>query len=242
VIGISAKDRGAILPAGKNGVAYMYQPRRPDGLHRVLHEGASALGRRVQRHAPADKYFGAEWKPVLDDSAYARSLSDERKWYAKGGKLPKKVGDGQDKPGPIFYGEILATPFSDDLLFAFARAAIAGERLGRGAAPDILIVSLSAHDYINHAWGAESRLSQDHVLQLDRMFADFFGDLDQTVGPENYVWCSRPITVHARAGVQPIAGRDAGRVNAAQLSAKVNAGLARSFGKANGWDRGPHRA
>ena len=149
-----------------------------------------------------------------------------------GGWLPKKVGDGQDKPGPLFYGEILATPFSDDLLFAFARAAIAGERLGRGAAPDILILSLSAHDYINHAWGAESRLSHDHVLQLDRMLADFFGDLDQAVGPENNV-----AVLTADHGFMPAPehsqslGRDAGRVNAAQLSAKVNAGLARTFGE-----------
>ena len=50
VIGISGKDRGAILPAGKTGTAYMYmtQTRRVRVEH-VLHAGAPGLGRGVQR-------------------------------------------------------------------------------------------------------------------------------------------------------------------------------------------------
>jgi len=222
VIAISAKDRGAILPAGKAGTAYIYDDKTgtmvsPAKEHPRWVDDFNAA-------KPADKYFGVEWKPMLDDAAYARSLPDERKWYAKGGKLPKTMGHG--------YAEILATPFSDDLLFSFARAAIAGERLGHGAAPDILVLALSAHDYINHAWGAESRLSQDHVLQLDRMIGEFFNDLDETVGRDDYV-----AVLTADHGFMPAPeysqslGRDAGRVNAAQISARVNAALAKTYGE-----------
>ena len=39
--------------------------------------------------------------------------------------------------------------------------------LGADDATDILSVSLSGHDYVNHAWGMESRISHDHLLQLD---------------------------------------------------------------------------
>ena len=233
VIALSAKDRGAILPAGKDGVAYMYQSQTGEMVSTTYYmKQHPRWVDEFNASKPADKYFGVEWKPMLDDSAYARSLPDERKWYAKGGKLPKKMGEGQEKPGPAFYAEILPTPFSDDLLFSFARAAIAGEKLGKGPAPDILIMSLSAHDYINHAWGAESRLSQDHVLQLDRMIAEFFNDLDQAIGRENYI-----AVLTADHGFMPAPeysqslGRDAGRVNAAQLSAKVNRELAKTFGE-----------
>jgi len=47
---------------------------------------------------------------------------------------------------------------------------VEGENLGRNAAgvPDLLGVSLSTHDYVNHAFGPESRESHDHLLQLDR--------------------------------------------------------------------------
>jgi len=60
------------------------------------------------------------------------------------------------------------SPFVDRMSLDFARAAIAGEQLGQDDAPDILSVSLSGHDYVNHAYSAESRQSHDHLLQLDR--------------------------------------------------------------------------
>ena len=222
VIAISAKDRGAVLPAGKAGAAYYYDEKTGQMLSAAKEHPRWVDDFNAAR--PADKYIGAEWKPLLDDAAYSRSLPDERKWYAKGGKLPKKMGEG--------HAEILATPFSDDLLFSFARAALIGERLGRGPAPDLLVMSLSAHDYVNHAWGAESRLSHDHVLQLDRMIGEFFNDLDETVGRDDYV-----AVLTADHGFMPAPeysqslGRDAGRVNAAQVSARVNAALAKTYGE-----------
>jgi arylsulfatase A-like enzyme len=118
------------------------------------------------------------------------------------------------------------------LTFAFARAAIAGEALGRDDAPDILVLSLSAHDYINHAYGAESRISHDHLLYLDRMLQEFLGDLDVTVGRDNYV-----AVLTADHGFMPAPeysqslGRDAGRLNPTQLMARLDAGLAKRFGE-----------
>jgi len=233
VIGISGKDRGAILPAGKMGVAYMYQSQTGQFASTTYYMKQHPKW-VADFHAknPADAYFHKEWRPLLADSAYARSLPDEQKWYAKGGKLPKTMGEGIDKPSPLYYGSLLPSPFGDDLTLAFARAAIAGESLGKDDAPDILIVSLSSHDYINHAYGAESRISHDHVLQLDRMLQDFFGDVDLMVGKDNYL-----AVLTADHGFMPAPeysqrlGRDAGRVNAGQMIAKVNAALAKQFGE-----------
>jgi predicted AlkP superfamily pyrophosphatase or phosphodiesterase len=235
VIGISGKDRGAILPAGKDGVAYMYQAQTGQFASSTYYmkehpKWVDAFNAKK----PADAYFHLEWRPLLDDRAYARSLPDGQKWYAKGGKLPKTLGEGQDKPGPLFYGALLPTPFGDDLTLAFARAAVAGEELGRDAAPDLLIVSLSSHDYINHAYGAESRLSHDHFLYLDRALQDFLSDLDVAVGRDNYI-----AVLTADHGFMPAPeysqslGRDAGRIVAAQLLAKVNAALVKRYGEGN---------
>jgi predicted AlkP superfamily pyrophosphatase or phosphodiesterase len=180
----------------------------------------------------ADSYFHQDWKPLLAAPAYARSLPDERPWFDKGGKLPKTLGQGQDAPGPHFYGEILASPFGDELLLAFARAAVAGESLGRDAAPDILVVSLSSHDYVNHAYGAESRISHDHLLYLDRALQDFLNDLDVAIGRDNYL-----AVLTADHGFMPAPelsqslGRDAGRVDSAELLARLNAGLVKKFGE-----------
>ncbi len=233
VIAISGKDRGAILPAGRSGVAYMYQ--RDTGQFAsstyYMKEHPPWVVAFNAKH-PADAYLHKEWRPLLPDVAYAKSLPDEQKWYAKGGKLPKVIGEGLDKPVPAFYESILPTPFGDDLTLSFARAAIAGEELGRDASPDILVVSLSSHDYVNHAWGAESRLSHDHVLQLDRLLQDFFGDLDLAVGHDHYL-----ALLTADHGFMPFPehslalGRDAGRVDATRMMGRLNAGLAKRFGE-----------
>jgi predicted AlkP superfamily pyrophosphatase or phosphodiesterase len=113
----------------------------------------------------------------------------------------------------------------------FARAAIAGEGLGQDDAPDILIVSLSGHDYVNHAFSAESRLSHDHLLRLDRLLQDFLADLDANVGPYNYV-----AMLTADHGFMPAPeysaqlGLASGRINGAQALGRVNAGLETRFG------------
>ena len=101
VVALSIKDRGAIFPAGEAGTAYMYMSQT--GQYASTTYYMKEHPRWVQEYnarKPADAYFHQEWKPLLPDSAYARSLPDEQKWYPKGGKLPKKMGEGMDRPAP----------------------------------------------------------------------------------------------------------------------------------------------
>jgi predicted AlkP superfamily pyrophosphatase or phosphodiesterase len=233
VIGIAGKDRGAILPAGRRGTAYMYQAQTGQFASSTFYmQDHPRWVKDFNAAKPADAYFHREWKPLLAETAYAKSLPDEQKWYGKGGKLPKTLGDGQDKPGPLFYGAIIPSPFGDELTLDFARAAIAGEQLGSDDAPDILSVSLSGHDYINHAYGAESRLSHDHVLQIDRLLQGFFRDLDATVGKERYV-----AMLTSDHGFMPSpeysqsVGRTSGRQVGSQTLARVNAALSSKYGE-----------
>ena len=232
VIALSAKDRGAILPAGKTGVAYMYMSQTGEFASSTFYMREHPQWVKAFHAArPADRYFHQEWKPLLADSAYAKSLPDDQKWFAKGGKLPKKMGEGMEKPGALYYGAIVGSPFSDALTLDFARAAIAGESLGRDDAPDILAVSLSGHDYVNHAYGAESRISHDHVLQVDRLLEAFFRDLDATIGKDNYIAVLTsdhgfmPAPEHSLAD-----GRKAGRQSGSATIAKLNAALVEKFG------------
>jgi predicted AlkP superfamily pyrophosphatase or phosphodiesterase len=232
VIGIAVKDRGAILAAGRTGTAYMYMSQTGQYVSTTYYmQDHPRWVKDFNGRKPADAFFHQEWKPMLGDPAYARSLPDEQKWFAKGGKLPKKLGEGMDKPGPLYYGALTPSPFGDRLLLDFARAAIAGEGLGQDDATDILSVSLSSHDYINHAYSAESRLSHDHVLQVDRQLQAFFTDLDRIVGKENYF-----AVLTADHGFMPAPevsiaqGRNAGRQSGSQTVAKLNAALAEKFG------------
>jgi predicted AlkP superfamily pyrophosphatase or phosphodiesterase len=233
VIAISGKDRGAILPAGKTGVAYMYMAATGEfGSSTFYMKEHPAWVTAFHAAKPADRHFKATWSPLLPDSAYAKSLPDGQSWYSAGGKLPKVLGENDEKPGPAFYAALIRSPYGDALTLDFARAAIAGEALGQDDVPDILSVSLSTHDYVNHAYGPESRLSHDHVLHLDRLLEAFFRDLDRMVGKDRYV-----LVLTADHGFMPAPefskslGRNAGRQNIPQLLANVNAALAQKFGE-----------
>ncbi len=234
VIGISGKDRGAILPAGKSGTAYMYMGQTGQFASSTHYMPAHpAWVDAFNAAKPADRYFKTEWKALLPDAAYAQSIPDSQPWFGpRGGKLPMMMGvPADDKPGPNYYNALLRSPFADALSLDFARAAIAGEKLGQDDAPDILSVSLSGHDYVNHAYSAESRLSHDHMLQLDRLFQSFFRDLDATVGRDNYI-----VVLTADHGFMPAPefsqaqGRAAGRQSGSQTLARVNAGLEKQYG------------
>jgi hypothetical protein len=180
----------------------------------------------------ANGYFKKAWAPLLPDAAYARSLPDGQSWYNPGGNLPTVLGEKDEKPGPAFYRALLSSPYGDALTLDFARAAIGGEALGQDDVPDILSVSLSSHDYINHAYSPESRLSHDHLLQVDRLLQAFFADLDRMVGKDNYI-----AVLTADHGFSPSPehskslGRDAGRINMPQVLARVNAVLSQKFGE-----------
>lgn len=235
VIGISGKDRGAILPAGHKGTAYMYMGETGQFASSTYYMPAHPAWVKAFNDAkPADAFFGKAWAPLLPEAAYARSVPDGQTWQVNGGngnRLPTTLGDKIDGPGPRFYGNILPSPFGDELTLAFARAAIEGEALGADAKPDILSVSLSSHDYINHAFGPESRLSHDHFLHLDRHLQAFFQYLDAKVGAGNYV--ALLTADHGFADTPEWTksqGRDAGRVVPSQMLARLNEGLTARFG------------
>ncbi|MFG6446649.1 alkaline phosphatase family protein [Roseateles sp. BYS180W] len=248
VIGISGKDRGAILPAGHKGVAYMYMGSSGQFASSTYYMARHpAWVEAFNAAKPADAFFGKTWAPRLpgydcpfvadpkaSSCAYARSAPDGQAWQANSGngnKLPATVGAGMDGPGPRFYGNLLPTPFGDELTLAFARAAIEGEQLGADAHADILSVSLSSHDYVNHAFGPESRLSHDHMLHLDAHLQAFFQYLDARVGRGNYV--AMLTADHGFVDTPEWAqsqGRDAGRANPTQLIGFINKGLGERFG------------
>ncbi len=239
VVAISGKDRGAILLAGHAGAAYVFMAQTGQFASTTYYmKEHPAWVAAFNGAKPADRHFGATWSALLPEMAYARSVPDGQPWFAGGGTLPMTMGQGHDAPGPAFYASLYRSPFLDALSLDFARAAVEGEALGSDDAPDILAVSLSGHDYVNHSWGAESRLSHDHVLQVDLLLEKFFRDLDRLVGKGRYV-----AVLTADHGFMPAPeflasqGAEAGRQNPRETLARLEAGLAARFGEGP-WTRG----
>jgi hypothetical protein len=73
-------------------------------------------------------------------------------------------------------------PLGNDIVLDMASTAIAHEQLGADRVSDLLVVSLSAHDYIAHGWGHESWESWDATLRLDVRLAQCLDALDRDIG------------------------------------------------------------
>ena len=54
--------------------------------------------------------------------------------------------------------------------------------IGQPATPDMLVIGLSATDYIGHRYGPDSREIHDHLLRLDLWLGTFLDSLRTQVG------------------------------------------------------------
>jgi predicted AlkP superfamily pyrophosphatase or phosphodiesterase len=192
VVAVSGKDRGAILLAGKTGTAYMYMDKTGNFASSTFYmKEHPGWVKQYQAGKPQDRYYGKSWTALLPEAAYAGDASEDLNAPKPGShnRLPYTYYSESGEIDAGYYNSLKTGPFLDQLTFDFARAAVEGENLGRNPAgvPDLLGVSLSAHDYVNHAFGPESKLSHDHLQRLDRMLADFFNYLDKRIGMDNVV-------------------------------------------------------
>ncbi len=180
VVGISVKDRSAILPSGHMADgAYWFDSNSGNFVSSTyyfqqLPEWAAAFNKARM----ADKFVGAVWKPIA------------------GGEALKTMAA---KPGKDFYNSLDATPYSNELVEKFAEAAIVGEQLGKRNTTDLLAVSFSANDYVGHAVGPDHPQVRDISVRTDRMLGDFFRFLDTQVGMRNVV-----VVFTADHGVSPV--------------------------------------
>ncbi len=192
VVTVSGKDRGAILLAGKAGTAYMYMEKTGNFASSTYYMASHPEWvQRYQATKPQDRYYGKSWTPLLPAAAYEHDAGDEF-YPAKAGvnnRFPFTYYSESGNLDADYYNRLRVGPYLDQLTLDFARAAVLGENLGKNPAgvADVLGVSLSSHDYVNHAFGPESKMSHDHLQRLDRMIAEFFTFLDQRVGMDNVI-------------------------------------------------------
>lgn len=233
VVTVSGKDRGAILLAGKTGTAYMFMDKTGDFASSTWYmQQHPAWVERFKAAKPQDRYYGKSWKPLLADSAYADDAPDPAPSATSPNRFAFTFHSESGAPAADYYARLKTSPAVDELTLDFARAAIEGENLGSNAsgATDLLGISLSGHDYVNHAYGPESRMSHDHLQQIDRRIADFFNYLDKRIGMDKVL-----VVLTADHGFANTAefsqGRrmDAARIAPKPLMAKLEAALADRF-------------
>ena len=196
VIGMSLKDRSAILSAGRhaNG-AYWFSTQSgifvsSDYYFKQLPDWVTEFNKQ----RPSDKFFQGKWERLLPESEYLkRAGPDSPPWEDIGTvagattAFPHTITGGASRPGPEFYQELPYSPFGNDLLLSLAQRAIEAERLGQDDDTDVLSVSFSANDHIGHRYGPYSQEVMDISLRFDRSVAALLDFVDARVGLRNTI-------------------------------------------------------
>jgi predicted AlkP superfamily pyrophosphatase or phosphodiesterase len=239
VIGVSVKDRSAILPAGRHAnAAYWFSTISGNmGSSTYYFNQLPAWVTTFNNTKPADKYFGAKWERLLPEEEYLRRAGpDSPPWETVASTsgdtnaFPHTITGGATAPGRVFYNALDYSPFSNDLLVSFAEQAIVNEQLGQDDDPDVLTVSFSANDYVGHRYGPYSQEAMDMTLRVDRQIATLLNFVQNRVGLSNTL-----VAFTADHGVSPIPeqaaalGLGGARINANDVLATIRTAISARY-------------
>jgi predicted AlkP superfamily pyrophosphatase or phosphodiesterase len=216
VIGISIKDRSAILPAGH------------------MADGAYWFDSRSNHWVSSTWYMNAlpPWVEQINNSKpYIRSVNGEwRALNAKPGDKPlctTAIGVGGIRP----CGSLEATPWGNEMIEEFAERALVEENMGHHEGTDLLAVSFSSNDYVGHAVGPDSPEVRDISIRTDLLLGKLLEQANQRVGAENVVF-----VLTADHGVSPVPEVNqkrkmpGGRLSGAALSGVIQDALSKKYG------------
>ncbi|HSN27940.1 MAG TPA: alkaline phosphatase family protein [Kofleriaceae bacterium] len=185
-VALSLKARAALLPLGHTGLALYYDmhERRFQAHQLANATPATVTLPWLEAYSTAHPISLVPWTPLTEAMQLAGVADDRPGETGEAGFGPTFPHDpnATKQPGHALF----AMPLGNDVLFDLAAATIAGEGLGTDASPDLLVISLSAHDYVGHGWGHESIEQWDMELRLDQRIASFMDALDQKVGADHW--------------------------------------------------------
>jgi len=207
VIGISLKDRSAILLAGHMADgAYWFDSATGNFVSSTYYfPELPAWVKAFNDTRPADRYDGAKW-------------------------LDHHLPGTTDK----LYSAVESSPFGNDLVESFAERALEAEQLGRHAATDVLAVSFSSNDYVGHEAGPDAPEVREMSDRTDRMLARMFLAVGRQVGLANVlVVLTADHGVAPIPEVNTARRMPGGRLPAGQVRRTVQAALVKKYGEGN---------
>ncbi|MFT5431376.1 MAG: putative AlkP superfamily pyrophosphatase or phosphodiesterase [Myxococcota bacterium] len=203
VVTVSAKDRSAVLMAGRaNADAYWFEPLR--GRFVTSTHFRSEYPGWVDRFHEAHRSTWLEeriWVDEVPPRLKRLSRADTSRFEGNGAQtfFPHRASEeasNVDESGAAldgiareqaFFGWWATTPMLDRATFEFALAAVEAGGLGADETPDLLALSVSQTDRVGHAYGPNSREQFDNLLRLDAELGDFLSELDRLVGEGRWV-------------------------------------------------------
>ena len=179
ILSFSLKDRGAVFGGGRAPTSVLWYDKELDRFVTSDKIGGSFPAWAIPLAVP-DQARAQPW--TLLDAAWVQSHAATPDAEDGEGELggmpitfPHDVAHAKSVPA-AFRG----SPASDDALFALALAGLSADHAGER--PTLLSLSLSANDYVGHAYGPDSWEAWDELRRLDASLARFFVQLDARFG------------------------------------------------------------
>ena len=170
IVSVAGKDRAAIMMGGRKADELMWL--FPGGL--TSYRG-TPLSPVAQQASSAIAAAIGQARPAMDLPADCAS-HDIAIPIDKGGT----VGTGRFQRDGGDFRRFMASPEADGAVLAAGAALRAARKLGEGSTTDLLILGLSATDYIGHSTGTEGAEMCIQMHALDQQLGDFFARLDAT--------------------------------------------------------------
>ena len=164
VIGVSLKDRAAILPVGRGADASYWLDTTT---------GAFVSSTYYRPAVPA-------WTAAFNQRKLADSYAG--KTWALASGTPTEPHVMPAKPGGPLYTAVFGSPFGNDLLLAFATEALVQEQLGQRGVTDLFSVSFSSNDSVGHKYGPDSPEVHDIAIKTDATIGALLAEVDKRVG------------------------------------------------------------
>ncbi len=189
VVGVSLKDRAAILPAGHTAnAAFWFDDASGHFISSSYYmKQLPEWVNQFNKSNVIEKLIQNGWNTLYPINTYLQSDSDAESYEGKfadetASVFPHKINEAYKKNK----GSLRATPFGNTLTLNFAEAAIDGFHLGEETSTDFLTINLASTDYVGHMFGPNSIEIEDTYLRLDKELANFFHFLDEKIGKGQY--------------------------------------------------------
>jgi predicted AlkP superfamily pyrophosphatase or phosphodiesterase len=156
-IGVSLKDRSAILPIGHTADgAFWFDPKTGNFVTSTYYfPELPGWVKDFNAAHPADRYKGVTWQNH---------------------KMPADN---------TLYTKLEPTPFANELIEEFAERALTATQLGTHDATDLFLVSFSANDYVGHEYGPDSPEAHAISVSTDQVLDKLLKAVERQAGAGN---------------------------------------------------------
>jgi hypothetical protein len=208
VIGVSIKDRSAILTAGRGADAAYWWDGKSGRFVSSTYYMTALPGwlQALNDRRPADAYAGRHWTALTGPQTVLREMPAE--------------------PGEALYSAVTGSAYGNDLVLAVAEEALTHERLGQRGATDVLTVGFSSNDSVGHTHGPDSPQVRDISIRTDRVIGQLLNRVDKLVGLQHVL-----VAFTSDHGVAPLPewlaerGLPGGRMTSKDISGAIQQAL-----------------